>query len=137
MASENGEIVSPDDPDQDNGTKLLNYCTAIGSGQVLLQHQDGRIRVWWHPGERTLVPCIRHRHTGSSPSVMKNNARKHVVSVGLSFLDTGSVRLWLFPARSPYQSPVEDIYSMVSKRLAGLHTLVSTIVDLLHRVEAT
>ncbi|GFX21000.1 hypothetical protein TNCV_2044761 [Trichonephila clavipes] len=23
------EIVNPDDPDQDNGTKLLNYCIVI------------------------------------------------------------------------------------------------------------
>ncbi|GFV22026.1 hypothetical protein TNCV_4527111 [Trichonephila clavipes] len=27
----NWEIVNPDDPDQDNGTKLLNYCIANGS----------------------------------------------------------------------------------------------------------
>ena len=35
-----------------------------------LQHHDGRIRVWRHRGERTLEACIRHRHTGVSPSVM-------------------------------------------------------------------
>ncbi|GFW80486.1 hypothetical protein TNCV_2415881 [Trichonephila clavipes] len=29
-----GKIVNPDDPDQDNGTKLLNYCIVIGPGQV-------------------------------------------------------------------------------------------------------
>ncbi|GFU71972.1 hypothetical protein TNCV_2999551 [Trichonephila clavipes] len=28
------EIVNPDDPDQDNGTKLLNYCSVINPGQV-------------------------------------------------------------------------------------------------------
>ncbi|GFS90486.1 hypothetical protein TNCV_4096951 [Trichonephila clavipes] len=28
------EIVNPDDPDQDNGAKLLNYCIVIGPGQV-------------------------------------------------------------------------------------------------------
>ncbi|GFW08658.1 hypothetical protein TNCV_2776791 [Trichonephila clavipes] len=28
------QIVNPDDPDQDNGTKLLNYCIVIGPGQV-------------------------------------------------------------------------------------------------------
>ncbi|GFT89010.1 hypothetical protein TNCV_3084481 [Trichonephila clavipes] len=27
------EIVSPDDSDQDNGTKFLNYCIVIGPGQ--------------------------------------------------------------------------------------------------------
>ncbi|GFT76082.1 hypothetical protein TNCV_1255631 [Trichonephila clavipes] len=34
MGSVKWEIVSPDDPDQDNGTKLSNYCIAIGPGQV-------------------------------------------------------------------------------------------------------
>ncbi|GFT30493.1 uncharacterized protein TNCV_2377751 [Trichonephila clavipes] len=29
------EIVNPDDPDQNNGTKLLNYCIVIGPGQGL------------------------------------------------------------------------------------------------------
>ncbi|GFT56654.1 hypothetical protein TNCV_1836271 [Trichonephila clavipes] len=29
-------IVSPDDLDQDNGTKLLNYCIVIGSGKETL-----------------------------------------------------------------------------------------------------
>ncbi|GFW08036.1 transposable element Tcb1 transposase [Trichonephila clavipes] len=29
-----------------------------------LQHQDCRIRIWCHRGERILTACIRHRHTG-------------------------------------------------------------------------
>ncbi|GFW96032.1 hypothetical protein TNCV_957461 [Trichonephila clavipes] len=39
------DIVSPDDPDQDNGTKLLNYCIAIGPGQVPLR--GGSIQLIW------------------------------------------------------------------------------------------
>ncbi|GFY28102.1 uncharacterized protein TNCV_4394361 [Trichonephila clavipes] len=35
-----------------------------------LQHQDNRIGVWRHRGERTLAECILHRHTGSSPGMM-------------------------------------------------------------------
>ncbi|GFW91261.1 transposable element Tcb1 transposase [Trichonephila clavipes] len=35
-----------------------------------LKHQDGRIRVWWHRGERTLATCIRHRHIDPSSGVM-------------------------------------------------------------------
>ncbi|GFW09325.1 hypothetical protein TNCV_4276531 [Trichonephila clavipes] len=30
------EIVNPDDPDQGNGTKFLNYCLVIGPGQIVL-----------------------------------------------------------------------------------------------------
>ncbi|GFU04629.1 uncharacterized protein TNCV_4377131 [Trichonephila clavipes] len=33
-------------------------------------HQDGRVHVQLHCGERTLAPYIRHRHTGSSPGTM-------------------------------------------------------------------
>ncbi|GFV35088.1 HTH_Tnp_Tc3_2 domain-containing protein [Trichonephila clavipes] len=35
-----------------------------------LRHQDGRIRVRWHRGERTLAACIRHRYTGPLPGMM-------------------------------------------------------------------
>ncbi|GFU98057.1 transposable element Tcb1 transposase [Trichonephila clavipes] len=38
--------------------------------QICLQHHDGRIRVWRHPGERMLNSCVMHRHTGPSPSIM-------------------------------------------------------------------
>ncbi|GFX76535.1 transposable element Tcb1 transposase [Trichonephila clavipes] len=37
---------------------------------MCLQHQDGRIRVWRHRGERMLNSCIMHRHTGSALGIM-------------------------------------------------------------------
>ncbi|GFV35864.1 uncharacterized protein TNCV_2866241 [Trichonephila clavipes] len=40
----------------------------LEESRFCLQHQDGRIRVWWYRGERTLAECIRHRHT--SPSIV-------------------------------------------------------------------
>ncbi|GFY24173.1 uncharacterized protein TNCV_1012261 [Trichonephila clavipes] len=33
-------------------------------------HQDRRIHVHWHSGERTLAACIRQRHTGPTPGMM-------------------------------------------------------------------
>ncbi|GFV40440.1 uncharacterized protein TNCV_4493971 [Trichonephila clavipes] len=30
------KFVNPDDPDQNNGTKLLNYCIVIGPGQMMM-----------------------------------------------------------------------------------------------------
>ncbi|GFU38599.1 transposable element Tcb1 transposase [Trichonephila clavipes] len=33
-------------------------------------HQNGRIRVRWHQGERTLAACNLHRHTGPTPGMM-------------------------------------------------------------------
>ncbi|GFY14289.1 uncharacterized protein TNCV_3614771 [Trichonephila clavipes] len=40
---------------------------ALDESRLCLQHQDCRIRVWWHRDERTLAACIRHRRTGPSP----------------------------------------------------------------------
>ncbi|GFX71908.1 uncharacterized protein TNCV_1443311 [Trichonephila clavipes] len=37
-------------------------------------HQDGRIRVRWHRGERTLAACICHSRAGTSPCVMEWDA---------------------------------------------------------------
>ncbi|GFW58468.1 transposable element Tcb1 transposase [Trichonephila clavipes] len=45
-------------------------CTTSHESRICLQHQDGRIRVWRHPGERMLSSCIVHRHTGSSTGIM-------------------------------------------------------------------
>ncbi|GFW88915.1 transposable element Tcb1 transposase [Trichonephila clavipes] len=42
----------------------------FSDSRLCLQHQDGRILVRWHRGERTLAACIHHRHTGPSPRVM-------------------------------------------------------------------
>ncbi|GFY16447.1 transposable element Tcb1 transposase [Trichonephila clavipes] len=38
--------------------------------RICLQHQDGRIRVWRHRGERMLHSCVMHRHTGPAPCIM-------------------------------------------------------------------
>ncbi|GFU89500.1 transposable element Tcb1 transposase [Trichonephila clavipes] len=42
----------------------------LEESRFCLQHQNDCIRVWCHRGERTLVECIRHRHTGQSLGVM-------------------------------------------------------------------
>ncbi|GFV85682.1 transposable element Tcb1 transposase [Trichonephila clavipes] len=42
----------------------------LDESRFCLQHQDGRIRDWWHRGERTLAACICHRHADQSPGVM-------------------------------------------------------------------
>ncbi|GFW44028.1 uncharacterized protein TNCV_997931 [Trichonephila clavipes] len=37
---------------------------------ICLQHNDGRIRVWRHCGERMLNRGVMHRHTSPAPSIM-------------------------------------------------------------------
>ncbi|GFX82705.1 transposable element Tcb1 transposase [Trichonephila clavipes] len=46
------------------------YVIFSDESRFCLQHQDGHSRVWRHRGEHTLAACIRHRHSGPSPSVI-------------------------------------------------------------------
>ncbi|GFT67180.1 uncharacterized protein TNCV_783321 [Trichonephila clavipes] len=51
---------------------LMDHVDTSGAssqelGSFARQHQDGRIRVWRHRGERILAACIYHRYTGPSP----------------------------------------------------------------------
>ncbi|GFV11950.1 hypothetical protein TNCV_3181811 [Trichonephila clavipes] len=46
------KIVNPDGPDQDNGTKLLNYCIVIDSSQaneryhICGEHESNCVTLW-------------------------------------------------------------------------------------------
>ncbi|GFS96403.1 transposable element Tcb1 transposase [Trichonephila clavipes] len=91
------------------------------------QHQDGRIRVWRHRSEHTLLVCIHHCHTGPSSSLLQDNAQPHVVCIVWTFLDTENVRLLPSSERSSDLSPIENVWSMVTERLALHHTLVTTV----------
>ncbi|GFV53215.1 uncharacterized protein TNCV_1065741 [Trichonephila clavipes] len=51
-----GEMVNPDDPDQDNGTKLLNYCIVIGPSQFNIQGVS-KLNDKWARGERWSRIC--------------------------------------------------------------------------------
>ncbi|GFW76717.1 transposable element Tcb1 transposase [Trichonephila clavipes] len=100
-----------------------------------LQHQDGHIRVWRHRGERAMAACIRHRLTGPSLGVMQHNERRHVAGIVRTFLIMKNVQLLLWPARLPDLSPIENAWSMVAERLSHHHTPVTTVDELLYRVE--
>ncbi|GFY02448.1 hypothetical protein TNCV_3503291 [Trichonephila clavipes] len=45
----------------------LDAASPAGASSM---HQDSRIRVWWHRGERTLAASIRYRHTDPSTGVI-------------------------------------------------------------------
>ncbi|GFW95590.1 transposable element Tcb1 transposase [Trichonephila clavipes] len=42
----------------------------LTSHASVLQHHDGRIRVWRHLGERMLNNCVMHRHIDPAPGSM-------------------------------------------------------------------
>ncbi|GFX60974.1 transposable element Tcb1 transposase [Trichonephila clavipes] len=47
-----------------------NRMTLCLLTRLHLQHNDGRIRVWRHRGERLLKCCVTHRHTVCAPGIM-------------------------------------------------------------------
>ncbi|GFX24000.1 transposable element Tcb1 transposase [Trichonephila clavipes] len=47
-----------------------NEAVFTGESRICLQHHNGRIRVWRHRGERMLISCIMHRHTGPASGIM-------------------------------------------------------------------
>ncbi|GFW04114.1 transposable element Tcb1 transposase [Trichonephila clavipes] len=51
-------------------TMAAAFLDAASQAEASPMHQDGRIRVRWRRGDRTLAACIRHRHTGLSPDMM-------------------------------------------------------------------
>ncbi|GFT45504.1 uncharacterized protein TNCV_3781401 [Trichonephila clavipes] len=54
---------------EDRPQGLNGSCSHATSPESRIGHQDGRIRVRWYRGERTLATYIRHRHTGPLPGM--------------------------------------------------------------------
>ncbi|GFX51864.1 hypothetical protein TNCV_3062821 [Trichonephila clavipes] len=63
------EIVNPDDPNQNNGTKLLNYCIVIGPGQVAAIRRISHSCL--DPNDFTVLNCIVKGHASISPPSLR------------------------------------------------------------------
>ncbi|GFU64348.1 hypothetical protein TNCV_1634821 [Trichonephila clavipes] len=79
------------------------------------------------------VPFIRALQ---NPTFLKNNAWTHVAGTLRISLDTENVRLLPWHSRSPDLSPIENVWSMASERLASQHTPITTVDELWHGIEA-
>ncbi|GFX23658.1 hypothetical protein TNCV_3596001 [Trichonephila clavipes] len=94
-----------------------NEVVFTDESRIYLQHQDVRIRVWRHRGERRLNSSVMHRHTGPAPGIMglataifqQDNARPHVARIVQRFFVNHHIELLLWPARSPDLSPIENV----------------------------
>ncbi|GFU54715.1 transposable element Tcb1 transposase [Trichonephila clavipes] len=121
-----------------------NEVVFTDDSRICLQHHDGRIRVWRHRGERMLNSCVMHRHTGPAPSIMglataifqQDNARPHVARIVQKFFVNHQIELLPWPARSPDLSPIENMWSMVAKRLTQITPPTASPDQLWQRVEA-
>ncbi|GFW85668.1 hypothetical protein TNCV_853181 [Trichonephila clavipes] len=90
---------------------------------TILQHQDSRIRVWRHRGERMLNSCVMHHHTDPAPSIMglvtailqQDNARSHMARIVQRFFVIHQIELLPWLTRSPDLSPIENMWSMVAQ----------------------
>ncbi|GFV77675.1 transposable element Tcb1 transposase [Trichonephila clavipes] len=47
-----------------------NKVVFTDESRICLQHDNGRIRVWRHRGEKMLNSCVILRHTGSAPGIV-------------------------------------------------------------------
>ncbi|GFT33781.1 transposable element Tcb1 transposase [Trichonephila clavipes] len=105
-----------------------NEVVFTDESRICLQHNDGRIRVWRHRGERMLNSYVMHRHTGPVPGIMGlataifqlDNARLHVVRIVQRFFVNSQIELLIWTARSPDLSTTENMWSMVAQRLTQI-----------------
>ncbi|GFU41012.1 transposable element Tcb1 transposase [Trichonephila clavipes] len=112
--------------------------------RICLQHHDGWIRVWRHLEERMLNSCVIHHHTGPAPVIMglvtaifhQDNARPHVARIVQRFFFNQQIELLLWPVHSLDLSPIENMWSMVAKRLTRITLPAATLDQLWQRVEA-
>ncbi|GFX05324.1 transposable element Tcb1 transposase [Trichonephila clavipes] len=69
--------------------------------RICLQHQDGRIRVWMHRGERMLNSCVMHHYSGPSSAFMglataifqQDNVLPHVGRIAQRFFVKHQIEL--------------------------------------------
>ncbi|GFV53020.1 transposable element Tcb1 transposase [Trichonephila clavipes] len=112
-----------------------NEFVFTDESRICLQHHDGPIGVWRHRGERMLSSCVMHRHTGPAPDSM-DNARPHATRIVQRFFVNQQFQLLPWLARSPYLSPIENMWSMVAQRLTQITPPAVTSDQLWQRVEA-
>ncbi|GFU75638.1 transposable element Tcb1 transposase [Trichonephila clavipes] len=113
---------------------------------ICLQHDDGRIQVWRHRGERMLNNCVMHRYTGPAPlhwpCTGYYGMRRYWISLSHSssthcrFFVNPQIELLPWPARSPDLSPIENMWPMVAQRLTQITPPAATPDQLWQRVEA-
>ncbi|GFX03079.1 transposable element Tcb1 transposase [Trichonephila clavipes] len=102
----------------------------------VMHHHTG-IMVWGGIGyhSRTPVVCIAGT-LNSQRSISEDNARPHVARVVQRFFVNHQIELFLWPARSPDISPIENLWSMVAQRLTQITPPAATPDQLWQRVEA-
>ncbi|GFV31147.1 transposable element Tcb1 transposase [Trichonephila clavipes] len=122
-----------------------NEVVFTDESRIYLQHHDGQmIRIWRHRGERMLNSSVMHPHTGPAPGMMglsiaifqQKNARPHVSRIVQRFFVSYQIELLPWPARSPYLSRIENMWSMVAQRLTQITPLAATPDQFWQRLEA-
>ncbi|GFX88232.1 transposable element Tcb1 transposase [Trichonephila clavipes] len=93
-----------------------NEVVFTDESRICLYHDDDRIQVWRHRGERMLNSCVINSYTGPAPGIM--------------------IKLLHLSALSPDLSRIENIWSMAPPRLAQNTPPAATPDQLWQRVEA-
>ncbi|GFU39211.1 hypothetical protein TNCV_1902951 [Trichonephila clavipes] len=103
-------------------------------------NSDLNPRLDWNNADYELVTITTQETRGRRVGIWilgGKNACSYVFDgIVRTFLDMENVRLLPLPARSPNFSSIENIWSMVAKRLAHQHMPVTTDDELWHLIEA-
>ncbi|GFV36885.1 hypothetical protein TNCV_2653461 [Trichonephila clavipes] len=102
-----------------------NEVSFTDESRICLQHHDRRIRVWRHREERMQTPALCTATLvllrGLAAAIFQqDNARRHVARIVQRFFVNHQIELLPWPALSPDLSPIENMWSIVVKRLTQI-----------------
>ncbi|GFW71691.1 transposable element Tcb1 transposase [Trichonephila clavipes] len=91
-----------------------NEVVFTDESRICLQHNDGRMRVWRHRGERMLNSCVMHHHTDPAPENMWSMVAQRLTqsTPPVATLDQLWQRVepaWSAAAQEHIQSPFESM----------------------------
>ncbi|GBM94867.1 Transposable element Tc1 transposase [Araneus ventricosus] len=78
-----------------------------------------------HPLVRPFIAAM-----GTNAIFMDDNARPHRVRLVRSYLESATIPQMAWPARSPGLNPIEHVWDMLGKRIAGLSAPPGTLHEL-------
>ncbi|KAK3104398.1 hypothetical protein FSP39_001145 [Pinctada imbricata] len=78
-----------------------------------------------HPVVRPFAGAIGHDFI-----LMHDNARPHTARITRQYLDRETIEVMEWPARSPDLNPIEHVWDLISRRIAGRNTAPQTIQQL-------
>ncbi|GFX89953.1 transposable element Tcb1 transposase [Trichonephila clavipes] len=97
-----------------------NEVVFTDESRICLQHQDGRIRVWRHRGDRILNSCFMYRLIGPAPGILVYTEKKDLLK------NESSLHHYDIPAVTSVLSDLDIVKSPNCDILADFYVKVLT-----------